>query len=252
MFKSVTSLFAAAARDRRSRRHRRYRDDLLRPELPRRLPGQRDERRAGEPRDRDAVERDGRRGRHDQGRRRRADRRADVRPEPAPTASRSRASAPRPGSRPRSTVNSYTVNLASGGNARAITMRDLTVVIPASIVGNGGAASRSATTRSRTSISRAATRRRAALVSWLGGGTFTGGRIYSAGQAARSTMRSAPMRNASGTVNIEDAEIEHDHGHRRSAPAGPGTLNVRRSHIIIRQRRAASAPSTARRTSRTR
>ncbi len=129
-----------------------------------------------------------------------------------------------------STVNSYTVNLASGGNARSITMRDLTVVIPASIVGNGGAAVQVSDDALENVDIESQNPLAAALVSWIGGGTYTGGRIYSVGGGSiHNAIRTDA--NASGTVNIAGAKIEPTTG-SAIAPAGPGTVNVRRSHII--------------------
>src|SRR5699024_2897062 len=68
------------------------------------------------------------------------------------------------------------------------------------------------------------------LVSWLGGGTFDGGRIYS---AASGTFFAAVRTdgNATGTVNIINAEIDHPLTSAVTA-TGPGIVNVRQSRLI--------------------
>lgn len=129
-----------------------------------------------------------------------------------------------------SNSNLYVVNLANGGNVRQITMRDLVVVIPSSMVDNGGAGVQLSEDTLQDVDIESRNPGASALVSWLGGGTFDGGRIYSAG--AGSFLNSIRTDgNATGTVNIVNAEVDHT-----LAPAlsvtGPGVVNVRRSHLI--------------------
>ncbi len=140
-----------------------------------------------------------------------------------------------------STINSYTINLANGGNSRSVTMRNLTVVIPASIVGNGGAAVQISDDTLENVDIESLNPGGAPLPSWLVGGTYTGGRIYSAGAG---TIHNAVRTdgNATGTVNIVDAEIEPVTGSAISV-TGPGTVNVRRSHIDGSAQTAISASS---------
>jgi hypothetical protein len=137
-----------------------------------------------------------------------------------------------------SNSNTYVVNLANNGNTRNITMRDLTIVIPASMLDNGGAAIQisgdtleDVDIESRNPGSSGAS-------SWIGGGTFRGGRVYATGAGTIQTAFRTDG-NATGTVDIEDARIDAPVG--GVSNTGPGIVNVRRSHITQSAQSAVSA-----------
>lgn len=105
-----------------------------------------------------------------------------------------------------STGNIYVLNLDAGGNGRLIDVHDLTVVAPASLPDNLGAAVQvSGDTLEDVDIE-IRNPGTSALPSWPGGGSFHGGRIYATGAGSVGTGIRA---NSTATVvTIEEATIE--------------------------------------------
>ena len=140
-----------------------------------------------------------------------------------------------------SSGNIFIVNLAAGGNTRQITMRDLTIVLPASLVDNGGAAAQISDDALIDVDIESRNPGASALPAWIGGGTFRGGRIYAAASGTFLTSIRTDA-NATGTVNIEDAVIDHPVSSAVNA-TGPGTVNVRRSELVSPGQAALTATS---------
>ena len=126
--------------------------------------------------------------------------------------------------------NLYVVNLANGGNTRAITMRKLTIVVPASMTDNGGAAAQLSGDRLESVDIESRNPGASALPSWLGGGTFSGGRIYSAGAGSFLTSIRADA-NATAEVTIEGVVIDHPLGVAIVSAGATAPITVRGVYI---------------------
>ncbi len=127
--------------------------------------------------------------------------------------------------------NAFVLNLASGGNGRQITLRDFTLVIPASMPDNAGAGAQvSGDTFDHVDI-QSFNPGSDALPSWIGsGGVYRNGTISGAGAGSIGTaVRVGP---GSGTVAIEDSFIDHPTGAALSNNGATGILTMRRSRVV--------------------